>query len=54
MFWDIVIALSALWMLFVGLMMSTENMISFLVIKLLPFVFGGLLGVYALKGFGVL
>jgi hypothetical protein len=54
MFQNVILLITALWLLFACAMMDTNNFPSFLMFKFIPFVLGGLVGMIALKGFGVI
>jgi hypothetical protein len=54
MFFTIAIATASLWLISIGAMMETKNLRSSLAFKVLPAVLGAILGLYSLKGFGVL
>lgn len=54
LFWKAIIALAALWLVFVAVAMTTENFRSLLVFRLIPMVLGILLSALSLKLWGLI
>lgn len=54
MFWTIIILSAGVYLLFIGLSMSTKNLTSFLIFKLTPFLLGGMLTIHSLSNLGVI